>query len=219
MKGKLIVVMGVDGAGKTTLVQNMEKCLSHLNFVCMSIFKNPLYTNELEMVAQNNGSTRREMFSKEFRNMVWKNDLILNTIDRVVPELENGNNVILDRYVLCNKVYSNDEDSSINRILNVLPTPDLGIYLDVDPQVALSRIESRMEDKAPYETMEGLIKNIERYKKLIKKEKYPIVYVNANNSEDAVLLDVIKQIVEWDNNDLRKRKIENEKRIDECIHR
>ena len=212
MKGKIIAVMGIDGSGKTTLVENLKKCSSGIDKIkCMSIFENSIFTKELESVAQQQGKTRRECFSKELRSIIWRTDLINNVFNDVIPELENGNIIILDRYKLCNKVYSNLEISDLghmDRMLEILPNPDLGIYLDVDIDVALSRINNRNNrELAPYEKKEGLIALKERYEKLIQQENYNIIKVDANLSEKEVTKCALDSII---------REIENSREEDIC---
>ena len=206
MKGKLIAIMGIDGSGKTTLVGNLAKCGCGIaDWKCMSIFDNSIFTKELEMVAGQQGKTRRECFSKELRSITWRSDLINNVFRYVIPELEKGSTIILDRYTLCNKVYSSLEKSGLgymDKILEVLPKPDLGIYLDVDIDVALRRINKRTgKERAPYEKKEGLIDLERKYEKLMLQEGYPIVKINANLSEKEVArsaLDAIIRVIKID---------------------
>lgn len=209
MKGKLIAIMGIDGSGKTTLVRNLQKCGCKIeNWKCMSIFDNSIFTQELEKVAIQQGKTRRECFSKELRSITWRVDLINNVFRYVVPELEKGSTIILDRYTLCNKVYSNLEKSDLgymDRILEVLPKPDLGIYLDVDIDVALKRINERNgKEQAPYEKREGLIDLEGKYKSLMLREEYPIVKINANLSEKEVTRSALDAIIRVINRDKGK---------------
>jgi len=202
MEGKLIAIMGIDGSGKTTLVGNLQKCGSGIeNWKCMSIFDNSIFTEELEMVARQQGKTRRECFSKGLRSITWRSDLINNVFRYVIPELEKGSTIILDRYTLCNKVYSNLERSGLgymDKILEVLPSPDLGIYLDVDIDVALRRINKRTGKK------EGLIDLERKYKKLMLQEGYPIVEINANLSEKEVTRSALDAIIRVINRDKGK---------------
>ena len=206
MKGKLIAIMGIDGSGKTTLVGNLAKCGCGIaDWKCMSIFDNSIFTKELEMVAGQQGKTRRECFSKELRSITWRSDLINNVFRYVIPELEKGSTIILDRYTLCNKVYSSLEKSGLgymDKILEVLPKPDLGIYLDVDIDVALRRLNKRTgKERAPYEKKEGLIDLERKYEKLMLQEGYPIVKINANLSEKEVArsaLDAIIRVIKID---------------------
>lgn len=206
MKGKLIAIMGIDGSGKTTLVGNLEKCGCEMdNWKCMSIFDNPIFTEELEKIAKQQGKTRRECFSKELRSITWRSDLINNVFRYVIPELERGSTIILDRYTLCNKVYSSLEKSGLghmDKILEVLPKPDLGIYLDVDIDVALRRINKRSgKERAPYEKKEGLIDLERKYKKLMLQEGYPILEINANLSEKEVTRSALDAIIRIINRD------------------
>lgn len=213
MKGNLIVIMGIDGSGKTTLVGNLEKCVCNVdNWKCMSIFDNSVFTKELEEVAKQQGKTRRECFSKELRSLIWRSDLINNVYQYVIPELENGNTVILDRYILCNKVYSDLKSRGfehMDRILDILPRPDLGIYLDVDIDIALQRISQRNgKERAPYEKREGLIHIKDVYEELMPKEDYPIIRINANLSEREVTKQALDNIIKL----INKEKV---KEIDE----
>ena len=206
MEGKLIAIMGIDGSGKTTLVGNLAKCGCGIaDWKCMSIFDNSIFTKELEMVAGQQGKTRRECFSKELRSITWRSDLINNVFRYVIPELEKGSTIILDRYTLCNKVYSSLEKSGLgymDKILEVLPKPDLGIYLDVDIDVALRRLNKRTgKERAPYEKKEGLTDLERKYEKLMLQEGYPIVKINANLSEKEVArsaLDAIIRVIKID---------------------
>lgn len=213
MKGKLIVIMGIDGSGKTTLVGNLEECGCDVdNWKCMSVFDNSVFTKELEEVAKRQGKTRRECFSKDLRSIIWRADLINNVYQYVVPELENGNTVILDRYTLCNKVYSNLRNMGLehmDRMLDILPKPDLGIYLDVNIDTALKRISERNAiERAPYERKDGLVQIKGIYEELMPQEDYPIVRINANLSKREVTKETLDNIIKLVN----KEKV---KEIDE----
>lgn len=213
MQGNFIVIMGIDGSGKTTLVRNLENCSCNIDsWKCMSIFDNSIFTKELEEIAKQQGKTRREFFSKELRSLIWRSDLINNVYKYVIPELKNGNTVILDRYTLCNKVYSNlksRELEHMDRMLDILPKPDLGIYLDVDIDVALKRIRERDAlEKAPYENKKGLVRLKGIYEELMLQEDYPIVRINANLSQREVTKEAVSDIIKLINK-------EKEKGIDE----
>ena len=213
MNGLLIVIMGIDGAGKTTLIQNIKKCSINISGLkSMSIFDESIFTKELEETADKQGKTRREMFSPRLRSIIWRNDLINNTLTKVVPELEKGHIVILDRYCLCNKVYSNLEKeglSHMDKILDILPKPDLGIFLDVNESVAVERIKKRGKEIAPYETIQKLKELRTRYLQKLPEEQYPIFSINANLSEKEVTEQTIKCIVQILNKKMQKRNEKN----------
>ena len=216
MNGKLIAIMGIDGSGKTTLVKNLEKrCCNFENWKFMSIFGNSSFTKELEDVAESLGKTRRECFSKEMRSIIWRTDLINNVYKYVVPELEKGKTVILDRYSLCSRVYSNlemYEMGYMDKLLEILPKPDLGIYLDVDVDIAIKRIEQRNgKEIAPYEKRDGLLYLKETYEKYISQEKYSIIRLNANLSEIEVTKNALNEIINMIEKDGERNIKKNER--------
>lgn len=212
MSGILIVVMGIDGAGKTTLINNIKKCSINVSKIkCMSIFDNSIFTQELEDTAEMQGKSRRQVYSPELRSIVWRNDLINNTLTRVVPELEKGNIVILDRYCLCNKIYSDLGKNGLihmDKILEVLPKPDLGIFLDVNVYVALKRIEERKKEQAPYETLDKLEELRKKYLDSLPYEGYPIIKINANLPAKEVTKQALKNIMKIMNQKTQKGRKE-----------
>ena len=208
--GILIVVMGIDGAGKTTLINNIKRYGKNISRLkTMSIFDNSIFTKELEETAEMQHKTRREVYSSRLRSIVWRNDLINNTLTRVVLELEKGNVVILDRYCLCNKIYSSLEEQGLehmDKLLDILPKPDLGIYLDVSVDEAVKRIKNRGKEIAPYETAEKLKRIREKYLRNLTQEKYPIVRVNGNLSEKEVTEETVEHIINLFNKKMSKGK-------------
>lgn len=182
----------------------------------MSIFDDSIFTKELEETAKMFGKTRREVYSPRFRSVIWRNDLINNTFTKVIPELEKGNIVILDRYSLCNRVYSNLEKegfSHLDKMLTILPEPDLGIFLDADVEIAMKRIQQRGKEIAPYETKQKLTELREKYLQEISKENYEIKTVDANLSKEKVTNQTMKYILELLNEKIRKEKNKLERDI------
>ena len=143
-KGLLIYIFGIDGCGKTTLLKNLEKCLCE-NTIYLQTFSSPYFTNELEKVAQKLKDSRRNLFSQQFRSLVWMLDLLRTTNEIIIPNIAEGRNVIVDRYNLCNRVYlevlNQDNINYMGQILEQLPKPDMGLYLNVSVDEALKRIK------------------------------------------------------------------------------
>jgi thymidylate kinase len=72
LKGKLIYVFGIDGSGKTTLVQNLGKYLKQITPVQV-VYSSEMtpFTDELEQVSSRFHTSRRECFSPTLRGAVW----------------------------------------------------------------------------------------------------------------------------------------------------
>lgn len=191
-KGKLIVIMGCDGSGKTTLIKNIDTYYSQkLNIITLSGFGNKKYTMELDRVAREQGKERKEIFSADFRSCIWFIDLVNNTLQEVNRYIEEGKIVVLDRYCLCAKIYAkivrNSKIEHLHEIFKILPIPDLGIFLDGNINVLYNRILKRKLKLAPHENPMMLNNIRNEYIKQMKNENYPIFRINANYSEMKIL--------------------------------
>lgn len=198
IKGKLIYIFGIDGSGKTTLSRNLSSYLSNINPVkpVLSSEKS-VFTTELEEVARQFNTTRRGCFSPLLRGTGWGLDLVYKSINQIEPSLSEGKTVILDRYTICNMVYThlNKADTSvIEKIHQTLPVPDLFLYLDVDWKTAWNRILKRGMKISPKETPEMLCSGIELFNSYIKKNKIEVIRLDANLSSEEMLLEAIKII-------------------------
>lgn len=199
MEGKLIYIFGIDGSGKTTLVKNLEKYFIE-NTVFLQTFSEPYYTTELENAANKLNASKRSIFSQQLRSCTWMLDLVRTTNEIIIPNLLNGQNVIVDRYALCNRVYleilNHEQINYMGQILNCLPSPSLGFYLDISVEKAMHRIQLRNKQIAPYEKIDLLEKLKDRYEKYINIENYPIYVMDANKSELEICSSVLSHINE-----------------------
>jgi dTMP kinase len=159
-RGRLIVIDGCEGAGKTTLINRLKNSLPKDSFV---------FTHEPGGTSLANRI--RELFLlEEFKDMpfesmfglVWASraDHIKN---KILPALENGINVISDRFDSSTYAYQVSVDP--NRRLEELfwqtrevylnnCKPDLYVFLDVLPENAKIRIESKGKNKTYFDNRE-----------------------------------------------------------------
>lgn len=191
-KGKLIVIMGCDGTGKTTLLKNIDKYYSKkLNIVTSSGFGDKKYTAELEKIAKEQGKNRKEIFSADLRSCIWLIDLLNSTLQEVTQYLQEGKIVILDRYCLCARIYAKiARDAHIEHLykaFEILPKPDLGIFLDGNIKVIYNRLLKRNLKIAPHENPTKLNEIRNEYIRQMRYEDYPIFRLNANYSEMKLL--------------------------------
>lgn len=66
MKGKLIILFGIDGSGKTTIL-NMLKSIELNNTVCTSCLTNAIFEEELYRAERKLNFSRTDVFSHEFK--------------------------------------------------------------------------------------------------------------------------------------------------------
>jgi len=84
-------------------------------------------------------------------------------------------------------------------ILNLLPTPDIGIYLNIDVEQAVERIEKRFastkrQRNALYESDIILKQKKEKYEMLIPLQNYKVVVVDASQNVNKVYSDVVSEL-------------------------
>ncbi len=194
-KGLLITFCGLDGCGKTTMINRLQTELECDNKVVLT--KQP--TN----FVRNSSIFRTYMDCPDYDAYDYRSLSLLAASDRVQhsnkvvkPELERGSIVLSDRYFyscLANlraRGFTNDE--WIYEIAGSIVKPDIAFFLDVPVEIAVNRVRSREEEKDRYIDME--------LQYALRDE-----YINICKTNDGILLssagdenqcyDIVKQIV------------------------
>lgn len=199
MRGKLIFLFGIDGSGKSTILNMLEnKGLD--NTVCTSCMTNAVFEEELYQAENKLHFFRGDYFSHEFKHVLHIGSVIYKMFDMILPILNSGKNVILDRYVICIELFANlflePSYNCLSKALECLPVPDLGIYFNADIDIAIQRILERSKRTGirPHysESKESLIMKKEGYETMIPDEKYAILKIDANQNVDKVYSSVLK---------------------------
>jgi dTMP kinase len=155
-KGRLVVIEGIDGAGKSTVVRRLaDYCLSqglpHL------VSREPT-TGQWGKRLRDSALTGRLDLAQE---------LELFTLDRtehvqsvIEPALAEGKIVILDRYYFSTAAYQGARGADPEAILQAnekfAPEPDLVLLLDLDPLAGRARITGRGDLPDSFEGAEAL---------------------------------------------------------------
>lgn len=203
LRGKLIVLFGIDGSGKSTILE-MLKNSNLKNTVYTSCLKNALFEEELYKAEKELHFSHNDIFSREFKHLLHIGSVIYNMFDKILPLLNSGKNVILDRYTICVKLFTDlflgSSFGCLSNALECLPNPDFGIYFDVDVDTAFQRIERRNEitgTSSHYsESKESLLRKKAGYEAMIPNEPYRIKRLNTNQEIDKVyssILEILNQ--------------------------
>jgi dTMP kinase len=157
--GFFLVIEGIDGSGKTT--QSTRLC-ERLNSEGLKA----LYTSEpsggpvglfiKEEVLGRGG------FPPEVEALLFAADRFLHQRDVILPALNEGLIVVCDRYFYASLAYQGAQGVDLNwiRELNSFALkPDLALYLDVPPEVALARKKGK-RDSLEYLELEGRVRSI-----------------------------------------------------------
>jgi dTMP kinase len=192
-KGKFIVIEGIDGSGKSELASWLNGVISR------SVKTWEPGSSELE-------DTIRELFNRsegppkpDVMTLLFTADRLLHMEQTIKPALESGIHVICDRHKLSTKIYQsiNGADEVLLRAcLDITQLdPDLTIILDVDPEIARERMQTKNLDS--YES------DLERQKlmrQMYTKESYWCggykLIETSNMSAEAVKLKALSYVRE-----------------------
>ena len=199
MRGKLICLFGIDGSGKSSLLEILNKSKLE-NTICTSCIKNAVFEEELYQAEKTLQFHRNDIFSHEFKHVLHIGSVIFRMYNEILPILDTGKNVILDRYVLCIKLFTElflqPSCNCLSKALECLPNPDIGIYLNVDVDIAIARIQQRSRKTGIppnySESRQALILKHAKYEDIIPSEPYPIIEINANDDINIVYSTVLK---------------------------
>ncbi|KGM96506.1 thymidylate kinase [Clostridium novyi A str. 4552] len=198
-KGVFITLEGPEGSGKTTIVKMIEEYLKGNNVSYIST-REPGGINISEQI-------RNVILNRDNTAMDPRTEALLyvasrrqHLAERVIPALKSGKVVICDRFVDSSLAYQGyargigiDKVMEINEFAIDGYMPDLTLYLDIEPEIGLSRISKNSErevNRLDLEKLDFHKKVREGYFKLL--ERYPnrIKQINANQPVDKVFTEV-----------------------------
>ncbi|MBI4041837.1 MAG: deoxynucleoside kinase [Deltaproteobacteria bacterium] len=137
-----IGISGIIGAGKTTLTEQLAELLGYQS-IFEPVEENPYLDDFYEDTKRWSFSMQIELLSRRFdlhQRVVWSGGNCVQ--DRTIYEDTIFAKVLYDRALMDERDYSN-----YMRLFNVmrrfLVYPDIIIFLDVAPEIALERINSR----------------------------------------------------------------------------
>jgi dTMP kinase len=150
LPGRLIIVEGIDGSGKSTQLDLLRKWLTNQGYLV--IFSE---WNSSPIVK---GITRRgkrqQLLSPMSFSLIHAADLASRTYSQILPALQSGAIVLADRYVYT--AYARDAVRGVNRawlrrLYSFAVEPTLAFYFDVPLDEAMRRISVGRRELKYYE--------------------------------------------------------------------
>ncbi|HIH78195.1 MAG TPA: thymidylate kinase [Halobacteria archaeon] len=219
--GKLVVIEGADGSGRSTQISFLTYWLGINGYATANVGlrRSNLVSNELSKAKEGNtlGKITYELF--------YATDFADQLENVIIPNIKAGAIVLADRYIftlIARGVVRGLEREWLEDIYSIALVPDLIFYLDVDPQIL---VERNFEEKGRLDYWEsgqdiGLADNIFDsfmvYQEKIHNEfrfmaeKYGFININGNRSVEEVQHDLREQIAHFlqindkDNNTKKK---------------
>lgn len=191
-KGKFIVVEGLDGSGKTTLIENIVNSLNGIVPIKSLIDILPRGKCIRECIGN------KEHYGNDLSIALLYLSETTRVKDRIVHYLENGNNVIVDRWFYSTMAYTNNKYIDIiDNVGKYLPNIDMTIYVDVDIDTLIKRISNKLGEDV-FTNKDKLVNVGNCYKEL--KMSNQIIF-NNNFEDDSYeinynnLIEKIKEVI------------------------
>lgn len=205
MTAKFIVIEGLEGSGKSTAMQVCQSVLSSYNKPFITT-REPGGTHVAEQLRDIVKHTKGEKISTqtELLLMYGARSQLVEQVIR--PALQDGTWVLGDRHDLSSKAYQGGGRGVADKTLAFLSefvldglTPDLTLYLDIDPKVGLQRARGRGElDRIEQENIAFFERTRARYLELAQADE-SIVIIDAQQNMEKVHQDItvaVSQFIE-----------------------
>jgi dTMP kinase len=173
--GKFIVLEGLDGSGISAQSTMLELYLRGKGFKTF-LTKEPttgLIGGMIKEALKEDWST-----SVKSLQLLFCADRAKHLEDEIEPALKKGRMVICDRYLFSTLAYGFGAGVDFHWLYSVnrsFRLPDLTIFIDISPDVSVTRIEKGRESRELFEKRESLSKVRRAYLNLAKRFRFKIV--------------------------------------------
>uniref|UniRef100_UPI0028B1D0C2 dTMP kinase n=1 Tax=Carnobacterium sp. TaxID=48221 RepID=UPI0028B1D0C2 len=147
MKGTFITIEGPDGAGKTSVIQALLPKLEQALKQTIVATREPggsRIAEEIRELILNPENTEMDVRTEALLYAAGRRQ---HLVEKIIPALEAGEIVICDRFVDSSLAYQGvargigvEQVAAINQFATDGLTPDMTLYLDVEADVGLARI-------------------------------------------------------------------------------
>ncbi len=183
--GLLITVCGLDGCGKTTLMNRLIADLEKKHKVFVT--KQPTnYVRESEIFRTYMDSPNHDAFDYRSLSLLAASDRIQHVNKVIEPMMTEGKIVVSDRYFyscLANlRARGFTNDLWIYEIARSMIKPDIAFFFDVSVETAVERVRKRPEEKDRYIDMDLQYKLRKEYIDICKANRG--VLISTEQSEE-----------------------------------
>lgn len=196
---RFIAFEGLDGSGKTTLIQGIASALKH-NGVPFCITREPGGTKLGEELRHFLLKTDGEVPTPRTELLLYEAIRSQHVDTFIRPQLEKGQWILCDRFIASSLAFQaagrnlNEKDVSwLNMFATHNLIPDLTILLKLDPKQCKKRRQNRKEDRFEKENFSFHQKILESYEKQAKENKDSWFVINAELPKETVLSTVLKE--------------------------
>jgi dTMP kinase len=174
MQGKFIVFEGLDGSGKTSVIEKLVEGVG-ASRICEYVYSKGLGSRSLiGRIASRFPSTP-----------LLLSDLLYSTKHSIRPALDSGRDILQDRYFISIKAYLPDAEQALNKLLiqktkKYLLEPDILFYMNVAEEERIRRLKEGKYNKhherllSDMDLMRAIESRYKRFYDEFRGEKYVI---------------------------------------------
>lgn len=200
-KGHFFVFEGIDGCGKSTQIHLLKEHIEQQGVRCMET-KEPTDGPVGSLIHQcMTGRTSADEYTLAALFAADRLDHLRNATDGLCEKINQGVNVISDRFVLSNYAYQSVQIPlewliQLNSQATGLLRPDYHIFIDVAPDVSMERMAAGRFHTERYETKEQLTKIRQRYFELFDRlgEQESILIIDGNRPVQVIAEDIWEHV-------------------------
>ena len=202
MKGYFITFEGPDGSGKTTVATEVCKRLTELGYDVIHT-REPGGIGISEDIRNIILDPKNTMMDAKTEALLYAASRRQHLVEKVFPAVKEGKIVICERFLDSSLAYQGygrnlgfDEVLSINLFAIDNTYPDMTIYLDVDEQVGLDRLQDRsFKDRLDQESLEFHHRVSQGYREVLRRFKDRITVIDASKTKQEVIETSMKEIL------------------------
>lgn len=205
LTGKLIVIEGADGSGRSTQIRLLTDWLEGRGYATVNVGlkRSNLVSAELARAMQGN------VLSPITLSLFYATDFADQLENRIIPALKAGFIVLADRYIYTLMVRDIVRDGNrewLESLYSIALIPDAVFYLDVSPRFLIERNfqknasldywESGMDIRLSRDIFDSFLKYQRKVKTEFKRmqEIYHFEVINGNRSPRAIAMELQKKI-------------------------
>ncbi len=207
MKGFFITFEGTEGSGKTTVIEKVEAYYIEKGYNVIRTREpgGSKIAEDIRNVILDVDNVKMDSITEA---MLYAASRRQHLVEKVIPYLEQGYIVLCDRFIDSSLAYQGyARGLGIDKVyqMNLMATngllPDATIYVDVRPEVGLSRIKSnnREQNRLDLEKLSFHQNVYDGYHKVSEMFKERFKVVNGEQTREKVFedtIDILNQLIE-----------------------
>lgn len=206
MSGLFITIEGPDGAGKTSVIEELYPLLQEATDKEVIKTREPGGIPIAEEIRQVILDPRNQKMDKRTEALLYAAARRQHLVEKVLPALAEDKIVLCDRFVDSSLAYQGsgrnigmEPIAAINEFATEGTIPDVTLYLDVDSDTGLRRIQNQRShemDRLDIEGLEFHQRVRHGYLKLVEDHPERIVKVDSRRSLEEVVENCFKVLLD-----------------------